>query len=81
VSNLTLEVDELAEQVRSALETLGYRRFLHVTCSCDETTVVLGGRTISFHLKQVAQCVAAKTPGVERVVNHIEVVEPERKLL
>lgn len=79
VTNLTaLEVDELGGQVRDALEKLGYRRFHNVTCSGAGSTVTLNGRTRSFYHKQVAQCVAAKVIGVERVVNHIEVVEPER---
>jgi len=39
----------------------------------DEARVVLAGTCRSFHTKQLAQNVAARCPGVQQVINTMEV--------
>lgn len=38
-----------------------------------EGTLVLSGRVLSFHQKQLAQTAAGRLPGVDRIVNLLEV--------
>lgn len=52
-----------------------------IDCCLENGTLVLRGRVTSFHQKQLVQTVAARLPGVERVVNELDVVAaslPER---
>ncbi len=64
----------LAEQVRSRICELGYSQLRTIRCAACESTAILSGRLDCYYLSQVAQCVAAKTPGVHRVVNRLDVV-------
>jgi osmotically-inducible protein OsmY len=41
----------------------------------DQGTLVLSGRVASFYQKQVAQTAARRLPGINRIVNDLE-VEP-----
>lgn len=46
---------------------------MSISWSPHETTVVLRGRVPSFYHKQLAQIAVTGLPGVERIVNEIEV--------
>ncbi len=63
----------LNERVAASLHARGYSSLNRIQCDSDGDHVVLRGALASFFLKQVAQDVAMKVPGVARVTNHIEV--------
>lgn len=46
-----------------------------VCCSFHEGVLTLRGRVSSFYQVQLALALATQTPGVEEVVNHIQVKE------
>ena len=64
---------QLARRVENALQGLGYSQLTRIDCEADGTTVTLRGMLASFYLKQIAQTIALKIPGVHRVKNEIEV--------
>ncbi len=68
VPNLSLE-----DRVRISFEQLGYPQLHAVTCVAEGDRMRLTGTLNSFYLKQVAQSVAVKTPGVRAVENQITV--------
>ena len=61
------------ERARKAFEQIGYQQLNNVDCEVIEDEIVLRGVLDSFYLKQVAQSVAVKIPGVRSVKNEIEV--------
>ena len=64
----------LEDRVRISFEQLGYPQLNAVTCTAEGDRMRLTGTLNSFYLKQVAQSVAVKTPGVRAVENQITVV-------
>ena len=70
VSNTMLSLDR---RVAASLHSRGYTSLLRIECVAEGDHVVLHGRLGSYYLKQVAQDVAMKVPGVARVTNHIQV--------
>ncbi len=66
---------KLESQVRSALSDMPYPQLRSLECSCHGGKVTLQGRLDSFYLKQLAQTVAMKSPGVREVFNQVDVVE------
>lgn len=72
----TIGADQrLASDVQQSLQKLGYPQLNKVECRAEGKAVQLRGKLRSFYLKQMAQNVAAKVSGVERVHNGIQVVE------
>ncbi|MEL7496150.1 MAG: BON domain-containing protein [Planctomycetota bacterium] len=69
IPKLTLE-----DRVRISFEQLGYPQLNAVHCVAEGDLMRLQGQLNSFYLKQVAQSVAVKTPGVRSVENEIEVI-------
>ena len=63
----------LEDRVRISFEQLGYPQLNSVRCSATGGLMLLTGELNSFYLKQVAQSVAVKIPGVREVQNEIEV--------
>lgn len=68
IAKLTLE-----DRVRISFEQLGYPQLNAVQCSASGDLMLLTGELNSFYLKQVAQSVAVKIPGVREVKNEIHV--------
>ncbi len=68
VKTLTLE-----DRVRISFEQLGYPQLNAVRCVANGDQMLLTGELSSFYLKQVAQSVAVKIPGVREVRNEIHV--------
>lgn len=64
----------LEDRVRISFEQLGYPQLNAVQCAAEGDLMRLSGQLNSFYLKQVAQSVAVKTPGVRSVENEIEVI-------
>ncbi len=72
VSSSRLDPARLAEaRLRASL----YAELRKVRCDFHEGVLTLRGRVPSFYTKQLAQTLAARVPGVEEVVNRIEVQE------
>lgn len=68
-----LELDPLESQIRASFEALGYAQLSAIACDTNGDEVRLSGVLDSFYLKQVAQSVAVRIPGVRLVKNEIEV--------
>jgi osmotically-inducible protein OsmY len=67
-------LSSLNKRVTASLHARGYASLNRILCDADGDHVVLRGDLGSFFLKQLAQDVAMKVPGVAKVTNHIEVV-------
>ena len=67
------EVKFLEQQIRTSLSQLGYSQLNAIECSAQADEVLLTGQLDSFYLKQVAQSVVVKIPGVQTVRNEIVV--------
>lgn len=63
----------LEELLRISFDQLGYQQLNNIRCEVEGNVMVLSGNLKSFYLKQVAQTVAVKIPGVASVRNQIEV--------
>ena len=66
----------IAELVKIALRSWGNPRLRRLSCeSCEQqdSTIILSGQLDSFYHSQVAQSIAAKVPGVGRVINQVQV--------
>jgi osmotically-inducible protein OsmY len=61
----------LTDQIQRALACIGYAQLNAVECVAEGDEVTLSGQLDSFYLKQVAQSVALKVPGVKKVKNDI----------
>ena len=57
------------------LKDSDYRRLHNVKCSFHEGVVILKGSVPSFYLKQVAQVLVSKVPGIEIIDNRLKVDE------
>lgn len=64
----------VTDQIKAALNCLGYSQLNAVECVAEGDEILLRGQLHSFYLKQVAQSVAIKIPGVKNVRNEIEVI-------
>ncbi len=65
----------LARRVSEAMQQVGFRQLAVLICKDEGSTVTLTGTTETYYLKQVAQTIAAKVAGVERIINDIVVSE------
>lgn len=72
-SDFTQDPAVLERQVKNSFRGLGYPQLDRVECRVRRMTVYLRGTLGSFYLKQIAQTIAVKVPGVHQVVNEIEV--------
>jgi osmotically-inducible protein OsmY len=69
-------VPDVARQAARRLNDSAYQQLRGVRCDYHEGVLTLRGQVSSFYLKQVAQTVVRKLPGVEECVNRIEVALP-----
>lgn len=67
--------EHLGQEVYDAIQKLGYVQLSRIDCEVDNSTVTLRGLIESFYLKQIAQTVAAKVPGIEQVRNELDVIQ------
>jgi len=66
--------DELLEQVRYALDSDAYTADLNIDVDVEDGTVYLRGRVGSLEDIQQAEEVAGSVPGVEEVIEELEIV-------
>jgi len=76
VLRLATADQDSALRVLQRLRNSPYRSLRRITCDCRQGVVTLSGRVDSFFLKQMAQAFAQGVPGVDGVVNHLQVVPP-----
>jgi osmotically-inducible protein OsmY len=62
-----------AELVESMLRQTPQLVARSVEWRLEQGTLVLSGRVMSFYQKQLAQMAACRLPGIDRVVNELEV--------
>ena len=75
IARIQLKSDRVMnEEVARSIRELSCRQIRDIECVSHNGVVTLGGTLASFYLKQVAQSIASKVPGVNRVVNEIRVV-------
>ncbi len=67
----------VAEEVQRALAASRYFALRAIRCQYHEGVVTLRGRAPTFYLKQLAQTIVLRIPGVEEVVNRIQVDSPD----
>ena len=65
--------DAIENRIRHSFSKLGYAQLNAVKCTARGDQLLLTGELDSFYLKQVAQSVAIKIPGVRYVQNEIRV--------
>ena len=63
----------IQRRVVSSLHNLGYVELNQIGCNVVRGQVTLCGEISSYYLKQVAQTIALKVPGVGQVFNNIDV--------
>jgi osmotically-inducible protein OsmY len=66
---------DAARLTEMRLRGSSYPELRSVRCDFHEGVLTLRGTVSSFYTTQLAQALAARIPGVEEVVNHIEVKE------
>lgn len=64
---------QLANQVSQAIESSNYRDLPEIKVTVHQSHVALDGTVSSYFLKQMAQALAARIPGVLSVTNRITV--------
>lgn len=64
----------LEDRVRLSFERLGYPQLNAIKLTANGNVMLMTGKLNSFYLKQIAQTVAIKVPGISSVDNKIEVV-------
>lgn len=66
--------DEIARAAASSLRTGPYPVLRNISCQCESGQLTLTGAVGSFYLKQIAQTIVARVPGVGRIDNRLEVL-------
>ncbi|TWT58024.1 BON domain protein [Thalassoglobus neptunius] len=67
---------DLVTRVKLSLGKLSYHQLDDVSCSIERgNQVTLSGKLRSYYLKQIAQTIAQKVPGVVSVQNDILVMD------
>ena len=66
--------DEIARAAASSLRTGPYPVLRNISCRCESGQLTLTGAVGSFYLKQIAQTIVARVPGVGRIDNRLEVL-------
>jgi len=70
--------ERIAELAERCLRECVYFELRSTRCELRDGTLILCGKVSSFYLKQIAQTLIAKIPGVRCVDNQLEVVgDPE----
>jgi osmotically-inducible protein OsmY len=61
------------EMIGESFRTSGYPALRSVVCQYHEGVAVLYGRVPSFYMKQIAQTLVSKIPGVDVIANRLRV--------
>lgn len=63
----------IKEQLEQQFRSTPYRELFRVVSRVQRGIAILDGEVSSFYLKQIAQTLAKRVPGVHSVMNHIAV--------
>ncbi|MEY4181006.1 MAG: hypothetical protein RLY70_4581, partial [Planctomycetota bacterium] len=63
--------DEIALAAASSLRAGPYPVLRNISCRCESGQLTLTGAVGSFYLKQIAQTIVARVPGVGRIDNRL----------
>lgn len=74
MADLLANQDTVIDKIERTLACLGYAQLNNVRCIAHGDEITLTGQLDSYYLKQVAQSVAIKIPGVRNVRNDIQVI-------
>jgi len=66
---------DLAEVARGVLHNTPYGALRRISCEYHDGALILRGELPTYFLKQIAQTVVARLPGVAQVHNQIDVVQ------
>lgn len=70
-------VRNVADDIQRAMNTCGYAALRDLGCEFRAGVATLRGRVPSWYLRQVAQAVVRRVPGVVQLVDCLEVVEQQ----
>lgn len=65
---------DLADKVANALRSTGYVQLHNLNVRVDDRDIHLHGRLPSYYLKQVAHYAVLRVPGVNTLVDDIDIV-------
>jgi osmotically-inducible protein OsmY len=65
----------IARLAQKRLQESSYSELRNIDCDFAEGVLILRGRVSSFHMKQVAQVIAARVDEVESLINQLEVMD------
>ncbi|MBL8830148.1 MAG: BON domain-containing protein [Planctomycetaceae bacterium] len=68
------------DEAQAALLCSPYLPLRQLRCDYHEGVLSIRGRVPTFYLKQLAQTVVSRVPGVEQVANRVEVIPPGQPL-
>jgi hypothetical protein len=63
-------------EARKMLQSSSHYFLRTVQCEFDGGVLTVRGRVPTFYLKQLAQALLARVPGVDRLVNRLDVCNP-----
>ncbi len=71
----------IQEQIAQQLRASPYRELARTACRVYRGVAILDGDVSSYYMKQLAQTVALRVPGVLRIVNqiHVRTLEEQRE--
>jgi osmotically-inducible protein OsmY len=72
------QASNVARLAQQCLQDCSYPELRTIDCDFVDGVLTLRGRVSSFHMKQVAQVIAARVVDVECLVNHLEVLDAPR---
>ena len=68
---------EMIGRIERELRHSSYSAIRNLSCEYDGGCVTLRGRVPTYFLKQIAQACVGRLEGVDRIVNGVEVFDPE----
>ena len=69
----------IVEGAETCLRCNPYLALKNVSCEYEQGVLTLRGCLPSYYLKQMAQTAVARLPGVDLIVNEIEVISSPRR--
>lgn len=74
------QLEETLAAAQTLLSQSPYLPLRLLRCDFHEGVLAVRGRVPTFYLKQLAQTVVSRVPGVEQVANRVEVIPPGQPL-
>lgn len=78
LNNSLREYDLVADIARRILQASAYHEVRALTCEHHDGALILRGRVSSWYQKQLTQESVRRLPGIDLIVNAVEVLAPSR---